>query len=176
LWQIEPDTLHPDFSFSPAEIDYSSVKNGVADYGSGVKGGNGQLLVFDPLSGKNGVSLAVSLKQVVEILGEEQVVEMPASPAHMLGVIYWRGKVVPVLDVGMKEDGGRVNAGTYRLLVMQSQLQNSEIAVATGGDIELVKLPIAHRPCPKPSLKNPFIKGVVEWQNGQMAMIDFSNI
>lgn len=47
----------------------------------------------------DGVSYAVHIRHVVEIIGMQHITPLPGSPAHIRGVINLRGAVIPVMDL-----------------------------------------------------------------------------
>ena len=44
----------------------------------------------------------IEIKYVTEIVGIQEIIEMPEMPAYLKGIINLRGKIVPVMDVRLR--------------------------------------------------------------------------
>jgi purine-binding chemotaxis protein CheW len=86
----------------------------------------GKYLVFR--LGKEEFGAAVL--KVREIIGMQDITEVPQTPAHVKGVINLRGKVIPILDLRLKF-GMPAEAYTERtcIIVVRSYLQGTELLI-----------------------------------------------
>jgi len=53
---------------------------------------------------------AVPAMAVEEVLGMRRIIAIPSAPAHLPGVVAWRGRAVAVLDLGALLGRGRLAA------------------------------------------------------------------
>jgi len=45
---------------------------------------------------------AVNVKNVLEVLEKQQITKVPKAPEHILGIINFRGEILPVVDTNLK--------------------------------------------------------------------------
>lgn len=71
-----------------------------------------------------------SVLKVREIIGMQDITEVPQTPPHVKGVINLRGKVIPVVDLRLKF-GMTADPYTERtcIIVVRSLLQGSELLI-----------------------------------------------
>ncbi|BAI79674.1 purine-binding chemotaxis protein CheW [Deferribacter desulfuricans SSM1] len=46
-----------------------------------------------------GISLLLDMSNVFVVLEYKQIVELPGAPSHILGIIYYQGEVIPIVDL-----------------------------------------------------------------------------
>lgn len=49
-----------------------------------------------------GEEYAISITQIIEIIGMQAITEIPKTPASVKGVINLRGKIIPIMDLRLK--------------------------------------------------------------------------
>jgi len=80
---------------------------------------------------------AIQVRKVREIMGLQDITEVPRTPVHVKGVINLRGKVVPVVDLRLKF-GLPEQAYTPRTCIIVVELGGESPAVLTGAVVDEV--------------------------------------
>src|SRR6266536_66286 len=73
----------------------------------------------------------IRVLKVREIMGLQQITAVPQTPAHIIGVINLRGKVVPVIDLRLKF-GLPAAEYTQRSCIIVTQVQGESVPVLMG--------------------------------------------
>jgi chemotaxis signal transduction protein len=158
-------------------------------------GGRGQLMLFSTArlpSGERPVSFGLSISQVPEILVPLPLVPVPEAPAFVLGLVNWRDRPVPVLDLdarlGLAPKADRPGDGQARLIITRDKgcapvrSEEGDRGRVLGGFIiqpavRTMRLPIAHQPCQRSlDLDQRLTRGVVELENETLVIPDVRSI
>lgn len=93
-----------------------------------------------------GEEYAAGILRVREIIEYETVTRVPATPAHVRGVINLRGSVLPVIDLAAKFGHGESEpTQTSCIVVVETRLRDENLVVGVLADAvsEVVDLPAA---------------------------------
>jgi chemotaxis signal transduction protein len=199
---LSPERLHPEWTAAEAKSHNPELAGAQSpDHESKIKrpesqvGGRGQLMLFSttkPPSGERPVSFGLSISQVPEILVPLPLVPVPAAPAFVLGLVNWRDRPVPVLDLDarlrLSSEADRSRGDQARLIIARDKscvpVRSKEGAgggVLGGFIIEpavrTMRLPIAHQPCQRSlGLEQRLTRGVVELENETLVIPDVRSI
>lgn len=109
---------------------------------------SGSLFVF-PLAAVapsgHEVLFSVSGRQVMEIIEEETIVPVPASPRFVPGLVLWRGRPVPVIDLGEILGWQALPQEKRNILIVRAAGSMDVVAFAAAGMARTLSLPIQHR-------------------------------
>lgn len=115
---------------------------------------------------------ALPVERVVEILRRAAPTPLPATPGFVEGVIDLRGRLVPVLDLGVRL-GGRAGAGGAKPMVVV-HAGGRAVGLLVDGLDGLQKYEAgAVRPLPAdlPSTARDFVTGVVSGTDGRLIVV-----
>lgn len=141
----------------------------------------GKILVFStPQLDKDGTrfTFALSLRQVAEILLPLAPMPVPAAPAYVLGIIPWRERPVPVLDLEQRLGGALPSAGLQRpILVARASARPQFCGIPIHPDVRIESLPLTYTPDPrKPPFFQRFVKGVFQRGQERLILLDVDRI
>ncbi|CAG1769627.1 partial Chemotaxis protein CheW, partial [uncultured bacterium] len=156
--QLEPGTNHP--------------TNGNAPSGTQKARREKQILLFsttEPLPGARALSFALSITQVPEILNAVPLTRVPGAPSFVLGLVNWRNRPVPVIDLNMRlglpSSTSSLN-GRSRLLIVRSPNESGADVFAgliIHPKVRAVRLPLASTPCQSSlPIEKRLVSGIVD--------------
>jgi len=123
---------------------------------------------------------ALSITQVLEILAPLPVIPVPGSPPGILGLVHWRDRAVPMLDMSRRFDlpgtNGHVNG---RLMIVRSVFRKREQVAGfiVHPAIRMLRLPVNYNAgCTQALIPAKFVKGVVEIDGQVTIFPDISRI
>jgi purine-binding chemotaxis protein CheW len=136
-----------------------------------------QLVLFSttaPAGEKRPLSFGVSTTQVAEILEPPPLVPVPGAPADVLGLVNWRDRLVPVLDLasrlGLPASGVPEHA---RLLIVRGAAGASLLGFLVCPAIRVLRLPVACQPSDRGlPLEPSYLRGVVELRGETLIIPD----
>jgi len=187
---LSPERLHPN-----APLDASGPVREAADprirspklSAGGQRRNQGQIMIYSttaPQPGERALSFGLSLFQVPEILAPLPLVPVPAAPAFVLGLVNWRTRPVPVVDLdarlGLASQAKPSANGRTRLIITRDKGGGNQGLL--GGflvrpAIRVLRLPIAHQSCNRtPPLDQTLIRGVVELENETLVIPNIRSI
>ena len=165
VFELAPERLRPDAPpLSVAPLEPANLLRR-ADKSPG------RLLVFtppNPAASETRLLFGLSYTQVIEIVSSLEPVPVPASPAHVLGLIAWRGQPVPVIDVGLLLGLEPIATHKGRLLIARSALWRTVAAIPIGAEMQTRGLPLPHRPCPQ---ERNYARGCFELSRSELLVI-----
>jgi chemotaxis signal transduction protein len=143
---LDPSRLHPDLAScgaprgaaAPGAREPLPIPSAVS---------TPALLIF---GAENELSFALSVSQAVEVveLGAAPA-PLPGGPDFLLGLIEWRGRAVPLVDLGVLGiawGGNPIESiGPSRALIARTFDPTDCIALAVSGEIEMRRLPLEGR-------------------------------
>lgn len=138
-----------------------------------------QIVVFTtpgaPVGGR-GVSFALSISQVPEILNPVPLTRVPVAPPFVLGLINWRDRPVPVIDLdwrlGLRNALGG-DTGRTRLLIARGRRPDALVGFLIHPSVRTLRLPIAHRASDRDLALDPRLtRGVIEMGNETVIIPD----
>lgn len=78
---------------------------------------------------------AVHVSQVREVLDYSTITKVPGAPPFMRGVINVRGSVVPVMDLGLKFNLGKIEKSiTTRIVVIELEIEGEMLVIGALAD------------------------------------------
>ena len=114
-----------------------------ASSGSHIGGASGRYLAFD----LDGEEYAVEVERVEVVLETTPITRIPKAPAHLRGVINYRGAVIPVADLKTRFGGGRTNSGQgSSIIVLHIHYSGEDLVVGVLADAvrEVIDLESSH--------------------------------
>ncbi|RMG05104.1 MAG: chemotaxis protein CheW [Nitrospirae bacterium] len=81
-----------------------------------------------------GVTFSVPVEELIEIVEVSEIIPLPGSPDYLLGIAHYRGKAVPVIDLGFLEGEHAVKKPEW-LVVIQTGDEVMGIAVEEMPDL-----------------------------------------
>jgi chemotaxis signal transduction protein len=150
------------------------------DPGTGRSARKGRMVVFSAAqrSAKDeAVSFALSLWQVAEVLGAQPWIRVPLAPSWLRGMVGWRGKPLPVVDLLDRLGFGRGPERAERLLVARcSRLDGGEIAFPVMADVRNQRIPLVHGGDRRFPALEQLTKGVFAGERGMIVVPDLDRI
>lgn len=130
----------------------------------------GKYLTFN--LGQEVYGLEISV--VTEIVGMQNITEVPDLPLYMKGVINLRGKIIPVIDAGIKFRKPPV-AYHERTCIIIMDIDNALIGLIVDKVNEVIDIPeekVVPPPDGKTGFSNQFIKGIGMIGNDMKLLVD----
>jgi len=141
----------------------------------------GRLLIFTT-GAERDLSLCLSISQVSEIMRPVEITPVPLAPGYLHGMILWRNKAVPIVDLGYllgfkRSAGMRPEGGEQRLMITRGASSDSLLGFPVDPAIRAQALPIKYAPCEKPLLLNhQLVRTIVEMNEEILVMPDISKV
>lgn len=131
-----------------------------------------------------GSTFALSLSQVVEVVDLGAPVPLPGGPGFLLGLIEWRGRAVPVVDLSLalgELSIPSIPSGAPRRALIARTLDPTDcIALAVSGEIKMRRLPLVCRLVEAPervARQAPrAVLGIAELDGGTVLIPDLEHI
>jgi chemotaxis signal transduction protein len=169
----------------------------------GQRRSHGQIVVFsiaESHPAEQTLSFGLSISQVPEILQSLPMIPVPAAPAFVLGLVNWRGRPVPVIDLarrlGLAPEAAPSANGRTHLIIARDKSDVLPVPNPAEGDsskeqsnqgalvgfpvrpaIRVLRLPIAHRPCRRTlPLDQTLTRGIAELENETLVVPDIRGI
>jgi purine-binding chemotaxis protein CheW len=106
-------------------------------------GASGRYLAFD----LDGEKYAIEVERVEVVLETTPITRVPKAPAHLRGVINYRGAVIPVADLKTRFGEGRTNSGEgSNIIVLHIRYGGEDLVVGVLADAvrEVIDLESTH--------------------------------
>jgi chemotaxis signal transduction protein len=118
----------------------------------------------------------VQLEKMVEVLEAGGGIDAPEGPSHLLGLILWRTRVLPIFDVAATLGVGHTTLDRRtRCLVLR--LGREYVGIMVSGNMELLRLPAPHDPSTRPwPGRQELMRGQVELKNATLLLPDWERI
>jgi chemotaxis signal transduction protein len=188
---LSPQGLHPQSPPSPLSSPSPVLQSPPSSLQSKASG-RGQIVVFstaEPQPGEQILSFGLSISQVPEILSPLPLTSVPAAPDFVLGLVNWRDRPVPVVDLTTRlglaasrpPGQTRLIIARDRGLVPSSSPGETNTGTLVGFPVRpatrLLRLPIAHRLCRLSlPLDQSLTRGIVELENEVLVIPDVRTI
>ncbi len=120
----------------------------------------------------------IEISYVTEIIGMQEITEVPEVPAYIKGIINLRGKIIPLIDVRLKfhKEEAMYNDRTCIIVININDIlaglivdQVTEVRAILEGDI-------APPPDNRTGIENRYIKGIGKVNNGVTLLLDCEKI
>jgi purine-binding chemotaxis protein CheW len=125
---------------------------------------------------------AVNVKMVLEVLEKQNITKVPKTPEHILGIINFRGEILPVTDTRLKFNLPPHNLDDKNyVIVYDLSTENNKYVIAATADAVKDVIEIAEneiKPVPEMgiSYNTKFISGVVRRNNDFILLLDIEKI
>lgn len=125
---------------------------------------------------------AVSVHKVLEVLQKQQITKIPKAPKHIVGVINFRGEILPVVDTRRKFDmPDMVDKEKYVIIVLELLIKEQKLLL--GAIVDNVKdvlnfddEQIKSVPELGLSYNTDFIKGMIRTDNGFIMILNMDKV
>lgn len=117
---------------------------------------------------------AIEIRHVVDIIGIQDITEIPNQPEYIMGVINLRGKIIPTMDV-RKRFNKSFNDYNNRTCIIVVELNAVSVGLIVDMVLEVIAIPdeqIAEPPTFNTDFKNKFILGIGKIQNDIVIILD----
>jgi purine-binding chemotaxis protein CheW len=123
-------------------------------------------------------SYGIEIKFVTEIIGIQEVTEVPELPNYVKGIINLRGKIIPVIDVRLrfKKEPKNYNDRTCIVVIDVKETYIGLIVDHVAEVINIEDSNIVLPPEIKTGFHNPYIKGVGKVGNGVKLLLDCNKL
>ncbi|MGE4559456.1 MAG: chemotaxis protein CheW [Desulfobulbus sp.] len=137
------------------------------------------------------ISFLFNQSQVVEILGERPIQEIPFSPRYMLGIISYQGQLLPVISLPHL-CGHAPEEGTHRykqLMIVRTGVSDPDsgeplkVALATKAAIRTHKLSVqalangfTRQQAPDWLLAMDGLRGFFQWRDEFVALVQLNHV
>ncbi|MEW6735269.1 MAG: chemotaxis protein CheW [Acidobacteriota bacterium] len=190
LLYLDPDHLHPEAmanSYRQAQKIVSLPRRPKAANSNGNSDkaetkhntGKGRIMLFDiDTSNAQSVLFGLSVTQVCEILSPLPLISVPGSPDYILGLVNWRDRPVPIIDLNARLGLERSSLlANDRFLIARSSTNNEWVGFAIQSNIKMQDLPIAYRSCTRNiALDHSLIRGLFELQDRLLVIPDIDTL
>ena len=139
---------------APSDLQARLLKDGKA---------TGRALLFNAYDGRGRlpeVRFCLGLAQIAEFVTAPWIVPVPAGRPWLIGVMVWRGRSVPLINLGWGVTGKTTMVETEDYLIVRSAGDESLAAVTVFGKPDPVGLPFECEQEPEPRVNSP------EWFRG----------
>lgn len=116
----------------------------------------------------------IEIKHVTEIIGIQEVTEVPELPNYVKGIINLRGKIIPVIDVRLrfKKDSKEYNARTCIVVIDIKEISVGLIVDNVAEVINIEEDNIVPPPEVKTGFHNKYVRGIGKIGNNVKLLID----
>ncbi len=119
-------------------------------------------------------SYGIDIKCVIEIIGIQNITEIPEVPEYIKGIINLRGKIIPVLDVRLrfKKEPKEYNDRTCVIVV---DIKDVSIGLIVDNVSEVITIPeegMVEPPQMNKGLNNRYIKKIGKIENDVKLLLD----
>ena len=135
---------------------------------------NGKYLTFTLGSEDYGLDI----KYVTEIIGIQEITEVPELPEYIRGIINIRGKIIPVMDVRLRfrKSFREYNDRTCIVVVETEDISVGLIVHAVSEVISIQDEDIVKPPDLNKKLGNKYIKGIGKVKNEVKLLLDCNKL
>ena len=125
---------------------------------------------------------AVNAFKVLEVLEQQYITEIPQTPDYVLGVINFRGEILPVFDTRRKFNmPTRDDNQKFVIIVLDLVIDGQQVMIGTTADgvkdvIEIEEKEIKEVPEVGSSFNIEFLDGIIYRDNGFIMMLNVDKI
>lgn len=117
---------------------------------------------------------AIEIRHVVDIIGIQEITEVPHQPEYIMGVINLRGKIIPTMDIRKRFNKPFLDYND-RTCIIVVELNAISVGLIVDTVLEVIAIPddqIAEPPTFNSDFKNKFILGIGKIQSQIVIMLD----
>jgi purine-binding chemotaxis protein CheW len=125
---------------------------------------------------------AVNVKNVLEVLEKQYITRVPQTPDYILGILNFRGEILPVVDTRLKFNMESITGEDKNLVIVYDiSTENNKCIVAATADavkdvIEIAQSEIKPVPEMGISFNAKFISGVVRRNEDFLLLLDIDKV
>ena len=143
---------------------------------------------IDPRAGKyltfklGKEEFGIQVLRVKEIMGVQDITEVPGTPAHLKGVINLRGKIIPVVDLRLKfafPDAPFTQTTCIIVVQVNQETESTMIGVIVDGVCEVLNLSPAEIEDPPDfgeGVDMPFVLGIAKSKGTVKILLDIQDV
>lgn len=107
-------------------------------------------------------SYGIEIQYIEEIIGIQEVTEIPDQPKYMMGVINLRGKIIPIMDIRKRfnKPFKEYNDRTCIIVMMLKEMWVGLVVDTVSEVLDIPEEAISSPPKVNEDYKNRFIKGI----------------
>ncbi len=130
----------------------------------------------------NNELFAVNAFKVLEVLEQQDITEIPQTPDYVLGVINFRGEILPVFDTRRKFNMPQREAQQkFVIVVLDLTVDGQKVLLGTTADgvkdvIEVDEKEIKEVPAVGSSFNIEFLDGILNRDNGFIMMLNVDKV
>jgi purine-binding chemotaxis protein CheW len=125
---------------------------------------------------------AVNVKKVLEVLEKQHITKVPQTPGHILGIINFRGEILPVIDTRVKFnlESLAIEDKNFVIVYDISTANNKYIIAATADAVkDVIEISDTEiKPVPEMGINydSKFISGAVRRDNDFILILDIEKV
>jgi len=126
---------------------------------------------------------AVPVTKVLEVLQKQNITHVPKTPEHILGIINFRGDILPVIDTRRKFNLPNTNSSEKYVVIVFDIINPDNTKTIIAATVDMVKDVIVInqqniKPVPELGLSydSRFIQGAVRTDKGFILLLDIEKI
>lgn len=125
-----------------------------------------------------GQSFAIEVKNVIEIVGIQEITPIPQFPEYAKGIINLRGQIIPVIDarIRFKKDHKDYNERTCIIIVEVQKTLTGFIVDEVEEVIDIDNAQITKAPNVDGDETNKYISSVAKRENKVVLVVDFEKV
>jgi purine-binding chemotaxis protein CheW len=140
-----------------------------------------QVVLFstsEPRPEERPVTFGLSITQVAEILDLPAVVAVPGAPTFTVGLVNWRSRAVPVIDLTRRLGLPPSSPGKgARLLISHTSRRPELVGFLVRPSIRVVRLPLECRSSDQAlSVDRTMVRGVLKWKTETLVIPDMNRL
>ena len=142
-----------------------------------------RLMIFSTISpapGERPVVFGLSITQSPEVLVSLPLTPVPTAPPFVAGLINWRNRPVPVIDLNMRLglSARPISPGEHhRFLIVRGYQPQSFACIPIQPNARMVQLPLAYRPSNRPlPLHKELVHGIFELEQETLIIPNLKTI
>jgi purine-binding chemotaxis protein CheW len=119
-------------------------------------------------------SYGLEIRYVNEIIGIQEITEIPDQPQYMMGVINLRGKIIPIMDIRkrFKKSFKEYNDRTCIIVTVIKDIWVGLVVDTVSEVLDIKEDSISLPPRVNEDYKNRFIKGIGKVENEVKIILD----
>jgi len=134
----------------------------------------GRFLTF--LLGKE--MYGIEIRYVTEIIGNQEITQVPEMPDHIKGIINLRGKIIPVMDVRLRF-GKEPKEYDDRTCVIVVDFSSISVGLIVDSVSEVLTIPpenVDEVPALNGGARSSFVKNIGKLENGVVLLLDCAKL
>lgn len=124
---------------------------------------------------------AVNVNKVLEVLQHQNITLIPKTPEHILGIINFRGEILPVIDTKLKFNIKEDDVESQIIIVYEIENNETKSIIAATADSVKDVIEITHseiKPVPEMGIRynSNFLSGAIRRDENFILLLDIEKI